>query len=136
MKQLNSYRLFKKVVRKYYKRHDTRVTNIIKGKRVTSYWNCWNLWCYYLLKEEDYDNPLIRREFEWDMPQEEVTSYIENIKSLIGKNVYAYNITDKCVGFGILKGVALVNFGIMLVIETNNINEFYFSTIKLQEYEG
>lgn len=107
MKQFKTLKEFKKVVRKYWKRHAKKTVCYHKGKKFVTYWTT-DIWCYYLATYLISDHAEF---FKYDIEPENIQTFIDKINPLIGKNVKTGKIT------GMLKGIAFANNGAYYVIQ-------------------
>lgn len=124
MKQFKDFKLFKKVIRKYWKKYAVKTHFYSNGKKYTTYWTN-NSWCYFLINDPNLlDNPNIIKRFMFDMTYEDYMQIKDKWKSLLGKEVIALNSYNMHKCSGILNSLVLTN------------NGAYFGFTNFIDYDG
>lgn len=84
MKQVNNFRIFNKILRKYYKRHTIKHVDHIHGRRFVSYWEKED-WLGYRIEDSKQLTPEARKYMRL-MAGEEVVKALKNIDEFIDGN--------------------------------------------------
>lgn len=135
MKEIKDFRLFNKVVRKYWKRHAKKRSWIYEGKK-RYFWEVWRAWCYYLSKDpEEWKTSIAHKYLSYEMEDERIPKFIEKSKSLLGKEIKVINgHGEVLVSSGIFYGLVFTNSGTLYAImENKEIKTFYLSVELLYE---
>lgn len=123
MKGFKDFSTFKKVVRKYWKRHAKRSSFKYNGKKITEWWVGDNIWCYYLVSNKDELNHTnIRDWFRYDVHEEELDDFISTFKEYYYKDIKVI-VNDNEVATGFFEGFVLVNNGVYFGITETNKKE-------------
>ena len=119
MKRFTDFRTFKKVVRKYWKRHSIKSKFKYNGEDITSYNIPLEPWCYYLVTtEEELNKPYVHEWLKSEMSSEYIDSFISKVSKSLNKEDENTTV--------ILGGISL----------TNNGAEFFFidKNEKMKDY--
>ena len=112
MRQFTNFKLFKKVIRKYWKQHARKSYFFHKGKRYISYWTD-KIWCYFLVKDPGLlDKPEFIQFFKNEMTLESYLAEKENWKKLLGQEIVATSYHNKQKSYGILDSFVFTNNGV------------------------
>lgn len=94
MKIVETYKDFCKIKRKYYKRHTDKKTDILCGKRITSYWEKGDWIGYIIPSYETYTNDkVISKEVRFMIGDEIYNATIETVKKLYKNSGYSKAFT-------------------------------------------
>ena len=104
MKRFKDFRTFKKVVRKYWKRHAVKSKFKYNGKNRTYFDIPLEPWCYYLVTtEEELNKPYVHEWLKSEMPSEYIDSFIAKVSKSLNKEEENTTV--------ILGGISLTNNG-------------------------
>lgn len=127
MKLVKDFRLFKKILRKYYKRHCVKRIDHIRGKRFVSYWEKED-WLGYRIESVDQFTDKIKKEFRM-MIGDEVYSAVDIKEYLIVHPRVWIEDEDKTF---VVDGFMLTNRDAYAIIREANIpSEFLYPIYKL-----
>ena len=124
MKQVNDFRIFNKIVRKYYKRHTLRKVYTINGKPFVSHWEISD-WVGFRIENVEQLTPKVRTAIRW-MVGPEVMNALKNIDEYLV--VHPNVLFDHEKITKVFKGFMLTNrdaYAIVRENEERNTEELY-----------
>ena len=93
MKQVTNFRIFKKIVRKYYKRHCIKRADLFNGKRCISYWEKED-WIGYRITEPEQLTDAVKKEIKLEIGEEVFNSINFEHYLTVKPNIYFDNVDD------------------------------------------
>lgn len=114
MKKFNTFRQFKKVVRKYWKRHAIKSKIIHEGKKITCFDIPIEPWCFYIVNtEEELRKEYVKKWLLYEVENLKVDEFIETCISSLNKKIKPF--ADQ--GDKLFLGIVLTNNGALYAIQ-------------------
>lgn len=129
MKRIDSFKKFRKVVRKYWKRHARRESiRMSNGRKITSWWIGGENWCYYFSDSpEEWGSKAGLQYLSYERPWDEIPKFLEGCKSVLGQKITVGETT------GVFLGLVFVNSGVLYAIQEDSREDI--SLVYLYDYE-
>lgn len=119
MKQVNDFRIFNKIVRKYYKRHTLRKVDIINGKPFVSHWEISD-WVGFRIEDSKQLTPKVLKAFRL-MVGPEVMDALKNLDEYVDVNPNVWFEGEE--GGKYFQGLMLTNRDAYAIIKDDFISE-------------
>lgn len=126
MRQIKDFRIFRKILRKYYKRHCVMRADRIKGKRFVSYWEKED-WLGYRIDNVEQLNDKIKREIRLAVG-DYVFNKIDLVEYLIVKPNVWFEHDETAWSFC---GFMLTNRDAYAIVSDGGEDEYLYSIHKL-----
>ena len=126
MKQVNNFRLFKKIVRKYYKRNCVKRVDHFNGKRFVSYWEDRN-WIGYRINEPEQLTDAVKKEIRLEVG-DYVFDKIDLAEYLIVKPNIWFGHEDTTWHF---RGFMITNRDAYAIVSDGGEDEYLYAIYKL-----
>lgn len=118
MKQVNDFRIFNKIVRKYYKRHTARKVDTINGEPFVSHWEISD-WIGYRIEDSKELTPKVLKAFRL-MVGPKVMDALKNLNEYVDVNPNVWFEGEK--GWKYFQGLMLTNRDAYAIIKDDFIS--------------